>query len=79
MTTLKMLDTIANLVPIDGDRLILVEPGYRSIQQLPIGQVGTILEVYPSDPPCYLVEFADSKGREYAMSILQAEEMLALN
>jgi hypothetical protein len=79
MKNLNTLDAIANLVPIESDRLTLVEPDYQSIQQLPIGQVGTILEVYPSDPPCYLVEFADSKGREYAMAILQAGEMLALN
>jgi Domain of unknown function (DUF4926) len=79
MTNLKTLDTIANLVPIDGDRLTLVEPEYQSIQQLPVGQVGTILEIYPGDSVCYLVEFADSKGREYAMAILQADEMLVLN
>jgi hypothetical protein len=79
MATLKALDTIANLKPISGDRLILVEPVYRSIQQLFIGQVGTILEIYPGDPLCYLVEFADSQGREYAMVILQADEMLGLH
>jgi Domain of unknown function (DUF4926) len=79
MTTLKMLDTIANLKQVSSDRLTLVEPAYRSIQQLPIGQVGTILEIYPGDPLCYLVEFADSQGREYAMAILQADEMLVLN
>jgi Domain of unknown function (DUF4926) len=79
MTNLKTLDTIANLVPIDSDRLTLVEPEYQSIQQLPVGQVGTILEIYPGDPLCYLVEFADSQGREYAMAVLQADEMLVLN
>jgi Domain of unknown function (DUF4926) len=79
MTNLKTLDTIANLVPIDSDRLTLVEPEYQSIQQLPVGQVGTILETYPGDPLCYLVEFADSQGREYAMAVLQANEMLVLN
>jgi hypothetical protein len=45
MTILTALDTIANLAPITRDRLTLVEPEYLSIQQLPIGQVGTILEV----------------------------------
>lgn len=32
---------------------------FKSIQQLPIGQVGTILEIYPGKSPRYLVEFAD--------------------
>ena len=79
MTTLTTLDTIANLKPIARDRLTLVEPEYQLIQALPIGQVGTILEIYPGESPCYLVEFADQQGREYAMAVLQPDEILALH
>jgi hypothetical protein len=79
MAILTALDTIANLTPIARDRLTLVEPEYESIQQLPIGQVGTILEVYSGESPRYLVEFADLQGREYAMAILQPTEVLALH
>jgi hypothetical protein len=79
MTTLATFDTIANVKSIACDRLTLVEPEYQSIQQLPIGQVGTILEVYPGESPRYLVEFADLQGREYAMAILQPDEVLALH
>lgn len=79
MTALKTLDTIANLKPITRDHLTLVEPEYQSVQQLPIGQVGTILEVYPGESPRYLVEFADLQGREYAMAVLQPDEILAIH
>jgi predicted nuclease of restriction endonuclease-like (RecB) superfamily len=36
-------------------------------------------EVYPGDSPRYLVEFADLQGREYAMTVLQPDEILALH
>jgi Domain of unknown function (DUF4926) len=79
MTTLTTLNTIANLKPIARDRLTLVEPEYQLIQALPIGQVGTILEIYPGESPRYLVEFSDQQGREYAMAVLQSDEILALH
>ena len=79
MVALATLDTIANIKPIARDRLTLVEPEYESIQQLPIGQVGTILEIYPGESPRYLVEFADLQGREYAMAVLQPDEVIALH
>jgi hypothetical protein len=79
MTTLTTLDTIANLKPIARDRLTLVEPEYQLIQALPIGQVGTILEIYPGESLSYLVEFSDQQGREYAMAVLQSDEVLALH
>lgn len=79
MATLNLLDTIANLNPVPVERLTLVEPEYQSIQTLPIGQVGTIVEVYEGDVPRYLVEFADLRGCEYAMAVLQADEVLALH
>jgi hypothetical protein len=79
MTILTAFDTIANLMPVARDHLTLLEPEYQEIQQLPIGQVGTILEVYLGESPRYLVEFADLQGREYAMAILQPTEILALH
>ena len=79
MAPLKMLDSIANLKAIDRSRLTLVEPEYQSIQQLPVGQVGTIVEIYPGNSPRYLVEFSNLQGKEYAMAILQPSEVLALH
>ncbi|MBW4623433.1 MAG: DUF4926 domain-containing protein [Cyanosarcina radialis HA8281-LM2] len=79
MTILKTLDTIATLKPIARNRLTLVEPEYQTVQQLPIEQVGTIVEVYFRESPRYLVEFADLQGREYAMAVLEPHEVLALH
>lgn len=79
MAALNLLDTITNLNPIPMARLVLVKPEYQSIQNLPIGQVGTIVEVYEGNIPRYLVEFADLQGHEYAMAVLQADEVLALH
>lgn len=79
MTDHKLFDVVATLKPIPSDRLTLVEPEYQAIVELPIGQVGTIVERYAIEPPQYLVEFADSNGNEYAMAILNADEILALH
>lgn len=79
MSLVKTLDTVANLKPIARDRLTLIEPEFESIQQLPMGQVGTVLEVYEGESPCYLVEFADLEGREYAMAVLSPNEVLPLH
>lgn len=79
MKNLAVLDTVANLKPISRERLTLVEPEYGSIEQLPVGQVGTVLEVYPGELPRYLVEFADLQGREYAVAVLEPDEVLALH
>lgn len=76
---LKHFDTIANLNPIPVDRLTLLEREYQDIQNLPTGQVGTIVEIYETESPRYLIEFADLQGREYAMAILSANEVLALH
>jgi len=75
---LQLFDTIANLNPIPVDRLTLLEPEYGNIQNLPIGQVGTIVEIYTAETPRYLIEFADLQGCEYAMAILSVNEVLAL-
>ncbi|WP_197484876.1 hypothetical protein [Phormidesmis priestleyi] len=42
----KLLDTVAILNNLLIERLTLVEPDYSSINYLPSGLVGTIVEVY---------------------------------
>jgi hypothetical protein len=79
MGTVTSLDTVANIRPITRDRLTLIEPEFESIQQLPIGQVGTVLEIYEGENLCYLVEFADLEGHEYAMAVLMPDEVLPLH
>ncbi|MEG3986430.1 DUF4926 domain-containing protein [Microcoleus sp. S28C3] len=76
----RLLDSVAILKPISNTRLALVEPEYASISSLPVGLVGTIIEVYDdTGKECqYLVEFADSQGSEYAMAMLKADEILVL-
>jgi hypothetical protein len=79
MAVLNSLETVANLQAIPKERLMLLAPEYQTLQYLPIGQVGTVLEVYGEQSPQYLVEFADLDGREYAMATLQPHEVLALH
>ncbi|MEI1378101.1 DUF4926 domain-containing protein [Nostoc sp. UHCC 0926] len=80
MKKVKLLDTIAILKPIPIERLQLVEEDYTSIESLPSGQVGTIVEVYEQEEEYhYLVEFADTQGCEYAMATLRADEILVLH
>jgi hypothetical protein len=79
MAVLKSLDSVANINPIPADRLILVEPNYQAVPDLPSGQVGTVVEIYEGDIPRYLIEFADLQGREYAMAVLHSDEVLALH
>ncbi|MEP6515551.1 DUF4926 domain-containing protein [Microcoleus vaginatus] len=75
----RVLDSVAILKPILNTRLALVEPEYASISSLPVGLVGTIIEVYDTEKECqYLVEFADTQGSEYAMAMLKADEILVL-
>lgn len=57
----------------------MVEPEYQDVRELPPGQVGTIVEIYEAEEPRYLIEFADLQGREYAMAMLKASELLVLN
>ena len=74
----KLLDTVALLKPVPAEQLILVEPEYASVN-LPVGLVGTIVEVYDrEDGNYFLIEFADSEGCEYAMTTLQADSFLVL-
>lgn len=79
MKKIQLFDTVALLNPISAQRLTLVEPEYTSINSLPVGLVGTVVEVYNAgDESKYLVEFADNQGREYAMAILKADELIVL-
>ncbi len=76
----KLFDTVAIINPVPIERLTLVEPDYTSIRNLPAGQVGAVVEVYEGAEYCqYLVEFADSQGREYAMATLKEDELLVLH
>ncbi len=77
--SLQILSTVANLQPIPTGRLTLVEREYQAIPELPPGQVGTIVEIYEAEEPQYLIEFSDLQGREYAMAMLKANELLVLN
>ena len=80
MSNLKHFDAIANIQEIPRQRLRLVDESYEStLEHLPIGQVGTVLEIVDGDNPQYLIEFADLQGREYAMAVLTANEILALH
>jgi len=79
MPILTKLDTVANTKPIARDRLTLIEQELKAIPYLPVGQVGTVLEIYGDEQPQYLIEFADLEGREYAMAVLQPDEVLALH
>jgi hypothetical protein len=77
---MKLLDVIATLNPIPTEELSLVESEYVSIDYLPRGQVGTIVEMYENGSETYyLVEFSDRQGREYAMATLKEDEMIVLH
>lgn len=79
MKKFKLLDTVALLKSVSIERLTLLEPDYTSINSLPSGQVGTIVEVYDQGEEYhYLVEFADTQGREYVMATLKADDLLLL-
>ena len=76
----KLLDTVALLNDVPVKRLTLIEPDYASIQALPSGLIGTVVQVYKQEQAFrYLVEFSDSEGCEYAMAILEPNELLVLN
>lgn len=80
MEKIKLFDTVAIINPVPIEGLTLVESDYISIPSLPPGQVGTVVEVYEGAEYCqYLVEFADTQGREYAMATLKEDELLVLH
>lgn len=80
MNKLKLLNTVATLHPVPIEQLTLIDSDYSQIQNLPSGQVGTIVEVYEGTDDCqYLVEFVDLQGCEYAMATLKADKLLVLH
>ena len=80
MSQPKLLDTVAILNNLPGDRLALVEPDVQGVDYLPTGLVGTIVHVFErSDEAHYLIEFSDSQGREYATATLAPTEFLVLH
>jgi hypothetical protein len=75
----QLLDTIAILKPISIDRLSLMEAEYDFNSALPVGLVGTIVDIHQDKQGVdYLVEFADSDGCEFAIAYLKANEFLTL-
>jgi hypothetical protein len=79
MKTPQLLDTIAILKPISVDRLSLMESEYDFNSSLPVGLVGTIVDIHQDNQGVdYLVEFADSDGCEFAIAYLKANEFLTL-
>ena len=80
MSQPKLLDTVAILDNLPGDRLSLVEPDVQAVDYLPMGLVGTIVHVFEhNDKVHYLIEFSDSQGREYATATLSVTEFLVLH
>lgn len=79
MKTPRLLDTIAIVKPISIDRLSLMEVEYEFNSALPVGLVGTIVDIHrDSQEVDYLVEFADSDGCEFAIAYLKSNEFLTL-
>ena len=79
MKTPQLLDTIAILKPISVDRLSLMEAEYDFNSALPVGLVGTIVDIHQDNQGVdYLVEFTDSDGCECAIAYLRANEFLTL-
>jgi len=46
---------------------------------LPVGKVGTIVEIYEAEQTHYLVEVANFQRHEDAMAVFKADELLALH
>lgn len=77
--TPELLDTVALLNDVPVERLTLLEPPYAAISALPSGLMGAVVEVYQQGlTQMYRVEFSDSQGREYALALLEASELLVL-
>jgi hypothetical protein len=77
--TPKLLDTVALLNDLPVERLTMLEPLYTSIPALPSGLMGAVVEIYQQgQTQVYRVEFSDNQGREYALAILEANEILVL-
>jgi hypothetical protein len=77
---IRMYDVVALLNPISQNRLTLVEPEYQSIEYLPKGQIGTVVDIDEFEGKLYyLIEFSDNNGCEYATARLTENELLVLH
>jgi tetratricopeptide (TPR) repeat protein len=75
---LRSLQIFEHKLGLDHPSTVAIPSESYASEHLPIGQVGTIVEIYEAQEPRYLVEFADLQGREYAMAVLQADEFIVL-
>ncbi len=76
---IKLFDVVALLKPISSNLLTLIDPEYDSIEYLPKGQIGTVVEIDELEGKLYyLIEFSDNQGCEYAMVRLTEIELLVL-
>lgn len=78
MSNPKLLDTVAILTALSTDRLIINEDDRPYTRELPLGLLGTIVEVYAQEPN-YLIEFSDTDGCEYAMALMRSTELLVVH
>lgn len=76
----KLLDTVAILKSIPVEQLTLVERESITVDRLPIGLIGVVVETYERDAEnFYLVEFSDSEGCEYAIALLKSDDLLVVH
>ena len=77
----KLLDVVALLRPIPYEALQLTDERYDLFVGLPIGTVGTVVEVFPQHvaPSMCLVEFSDPQGCGYAFATIPIEALLVLH
>ena len=77
----KLFDVVALLKDIPLRDLQLADERYTFDTGLPVGTVGTVVELIPqhAQPSAYLIEFADSQGSAYAFAALPAESLLLLH
>lgn len=66
MSDIRILDTVALLVDIDVDGIVLTR-----------GAVGAVVEIL--DPDVFEVEFCDDQGRTLAFASLRADQLLSLH
>lgn len=77
----KLFDVVALLQDIPLKDLQLADERYTFDTGLPVGTVGTVVEMFPqhAQSSVYLIEFADSQGSAYAFAALPAKSLLLLH
>ena len=75
------LDVAALLQPLSPETRQLTEESYDLSAGLPVGTVGTVVEVFPRpvEPVMCLVEFSDTRGCGYAFATVPAATLLVLH